>query len=849
MRFQLNIEKTVCGIVFQQKDDDDNIFALEYSLNEVSQNEEDISIWEDQLQAQQEKRAALNGTLEQISDGRCSPVVSTLNSHWEDVSQRQQSYYLKKLQDIIKTFLFVLAPGQEGMVWKEFQERKYCSLYQPELPVQPKKWETRLINEFVEAYNQAETSQTRLQILSIFSGSFSKNELAQILPGVTKWKIDQARLHAAVNGRGSPIISRPIHRTRLDPVKTDHFLDFISRPCLLQDVAYGTRKLKLDSGEQVMIPNAIRTAIPSRIVKQYLAFCSESGFKPVGERTLFRILEVCQASQQKSLQGLDYVSTEGSEAFDVLEEAVETLEQNGVDGLWTKEMKANLKNGKRYLKNDYQTHIGSEETCPDHCICFSLSDQSQPSFSSPCNHDHDVECDSCLNLSYTLEQIIEKISESDTNLSDIQKQNIEFEVKHAVERVNAWKAHLLRTINQERAKHEVLSILDRESAMVVLDWAMKFLPLKFREQMTDFFGKRGRSWHITCVIEKNEDGKMEVESLVHVFNNCVQDWYAVASICENVLHTIKEERPLIKKVYLKSDNAGCYHNGALLVSLRDIGVRVGINIERYDFSETQSGKGICDRKIASMKSHIRIYVNEKHDVVTAEEFKAALESSGGVKGCRAAVAELNTSKETGGVKWDGISFYSSFRYEEKGIRAWRAYGVGEGRLFAYEDLATNEQGETCLRVIQPFPPGTTLGFASYKCKASGQNLFACEEAGCVKVFASEAEVQRHMDTEEHLRIAECESTYDRIRTKWAERVTGVSSIVVPPTGAISNKSQAESLKSLSPSHHLCAGWALKKKAKVVRMTPEVRNYLVEKFNSGSVTGLKADPNQVIHILQ
>ena len=41
------------------------------------------------------------------------------------------------------------------------------------------------------------------------------------------------------------------------------------------------------------------------------------------------------------------MSTEGSEAFDVLEEAVETLEQNGVDGFWSKEMKANLKNGKR----------------------------------------------------------------------------------------------------------------------------------------------------------------------------------------------------------------------------------------------------------------------------------------------------------------------------------------------------------------------------------------------------------------------------------------------------------------------------------------------------------------------
>lgn len=157
-----------------------------------------------------------------------------------------------------------------------------------------------------------------------FLSSFTKVELKEILPGISKWKIDQARLHAAIVGHGLPTISHPIHRTRLDPSKTDHFLDFISKPCFLQDVAYGTRKLKLDSGEQIMIPNVIRTAIPSWIVKKYLAFCSKSGFKPVGERTPFRILEVCQVSQQKSLQGLNYVSTEGSEVFDTLEDVVET---------------------------------------------------------------------------------------------------------------------------------------------------------------------------------------------------------------------------------------------------------------------------------------------------------------------------------------------------------------------------------------------------------------------------------------------------------------------------------------------------------------------------------------------
>ena len=41
-----------------------------------------------------------------------------------------------------------------------------------------------------------------------------------------------------------------------------------------------------------------------------------------------------------------------------------------------------------------------------------------------------------------------------------------------------------------------------------------------------------------------------------------------------------------------------------------------------------------------MKAHIRRWVNEKHDVITAEDMKTALESHGGVKGTRTAVVEV-----------------------------------------------------------------------------------------------------------------------------------------------------------------------------------------------------------------
>ena len=78
-----------------------------------------------------------------------------------------------------------------------------------------------------------------------------------------------------------------------------------------------------------------------------------------------------------------------------------------------------------------------------------------------------------------------------------------------------------------------------------------------------------------------------------------------------------------------------------------MGERVGVVPLRYDFSESQAGKDICDRKTAPMKAHIRRWVDERHDVTTAEDMKQALESHGGLRGCRAAVVEVDTTKAVG----------------------------------------------------------------------------------------------------------------------------------------------------------------------------------------------------------
>lgn len=137
----------------------------------------------------------------------------------------------------------------------------------------------------------------------------------------------------------------------------------------------------------------------------------------------------------------------------------------------------------------------------------------------------------------------------------------------------------MRSINQEEAKQDLLKNKDPDSALIIMDWAMKFLPLKYREKQSEWFGKRGLSWHVSTVISVDvNSGDLELKTYAHLFDASKQDWFAVLSIIENTLKTLKVDKPQITRVQIRSDEAGCYHNNYLIASVRDIGNAVGMEV-------------------------------------------------------------------------------------------------------------------------------------------------------------------------------------------------------------------------------------------------------------------------------
>lgn len=130
------------------------------------------------------------------------------------------------------------------------------------------------------AYNNAETWDTRRQILSIFSGVTDFQTITLFLPGLTRYRFDLANLHANQHGVGAPVPHQTTTRIKVDLKQLDHFLSFVTSPHIIQDLPFGERKLKLSSGQVIEVPNVIRTVIPQRIARQYTQYCQETGFKP-----------------------------------------------------------------------------------------------------------------------------------------------------------------------------------------------------------------------------------------------------------------------------------------------------------------------------------------------------------------------------------------------------------------------------------------------------------------------------------------------------------------------------------------------------------------------------------------
>ena len=766
------------------------------------------------------------------------PLKSQLE-HWEDCSEMEKQTYARTAKEACQLVCHVIAPRDGEKLFQVVQQQQNGGIAR----------DTGL-EALIAAYKKAPSKALKTQILSIYANRFTATELKAIhrpFENLSDRQIKKARAHSSSKGSGSPLTKMPQHCIRLDKGKLDHFMEFTSRPYFYQDVAFGSRTLKLESGEEMVMPNIVRTVARCTIINQYLDFCKEENFTPLSRATMWRILEVQEASQRKSLKGLDNTAADGAEGFEALYEIVDQLEEVGADKEWSSQTRKRLKDSKLYLKTTYRDHCQEESACPDHCRVFALSDVKDADYQTLCNHEHDHACRDCDSLKEVIQEIQRSISEHSSKINDKEKEDdLRYEADIAEVKIKEWKAHIMRAQNQEQCKQNILLSLQQNEVFVILDWAMKFTQMKFREKQSEWFGKRGINWHICCVISRKED-KLEVTSYAHLFNSCTQDWFSVLSIIENLMSIIKKSNLGITKAYLRSDEAGCYHNSSLIASLRDIGDRQGIEIVRYDHSEPQHGKDLCDRILCPMKAAIRRYCNEGHDIVTAHDMQVALDKRP-VQGTTAAVFCVSEEKET--LKMKKIATYSSlhnFEFTPDGLRVWKAYNIGTGKLISWGSIILYPQEATGLVEEKPFFPTSTREMYrktnQQKKDAEDEDSIKCPNPQCMAEFHSRSELEAHLNVIGHHSPAEQvrRGLYDTLRIDWVRRFQNISL-----DGKRQTRHESEVESATAPEDGLLKmGWALHKpRGGQTRFSHKVRAYLQKKFEIGLGRGRKEEPSQV-----
>ena len=120
----------------------------------------------------------------------------------------------------------------------------------------------RYLEALAEAYCNANSWDTRRQILSVMTGVAGYKVIASFIQGLTKYRYTVANLHRLQFGRGAPVPVQPWTRIGVDLKQLDHFLFFIASPHLIQDLPFGQKHLTLSTGQVIEVPNVIRTMIP-----------------------------------------------------------------------------------------------------------------------------------------------------------------------------------------------------------------------------------------------------------------------------------------------------------------------------------------------------------------------------------------------------------------------------------------------------------------------------------------------------------------------------------------------------------------------------------------------------------
>ena len=300
---------------------------------------------------------------------------------------------------------------------------------------------------------------------------------------------------------------------------------------MIQEIVFGTGKLKFDSAEVKEVPQAILTCKYSHAIAAYLKSCSESGYEALSKSSLWRILHELKPSQQKSLAGLDDTLTTGINGSQMLLDHAKKSPQS------EKTTKA-LEKGKCYLKTKYPLNCTNDSPVKTHNINFALSDLKNKKLQVPSEQVMDETCKDCVELWEAIDAV-RVMGEASESLE------VQYDIKTAIEDIKLYVNHLIRDVQQKKAKAFAFNSLDEASCFWLKDYCQKILPMKFREGQIDYFGKKGMTLHVDIIFTML-NMKLQKNIYFTSMQTADQDAKDVLVLADNILKKLPWSRSTVR---------------------------------------------------------------------------------------------------------------------------------------------------------------------------------------------------------------------------------------------------------------------------------------------------------------
>lgn len=257
------------------------------------------------------------------------PVPTTKS--FVKLQQSSKKRFCRQSTNVLKHILGIMSPNDDtNVIWQmNIESSTDISLTNGNLD----KNLHLILTSLAEAYNSASHWTVRQQILSIMANDVTFSTILMFIPNLTEYRYYRARRYAKCTGKGAVVDDTTTPTIRYEDYQLEHFIEFIVSPHICTDLPFGEKEFRLSTGETLLIPLTIRNLAPQRIITQYYNYCQEyygNTFRPLGQSSLFSILNECAASTRRCLQGLDSFSAEGSTAFDFLMSVVDGLSALGI---------------------------------------------------------------------------------------------------------------------------------------------------------------------------------------------------------------------------------------------------------------------------------------------------------------------------------------------------------------------------------------------------------------------------------------------------------------------------------------------------------------------------------------